>query len=153
MKFSKTYLLLLTLPFLFGALEAEDKKNYKKQSFQDKQIMERLKLDIAEIKGPPSLDDVKQKQAQAADDLLLVINSGRYEGKRLERLKILHERMLQRPDPTQLEINKAHNLMIEKMRNANNQRLNKSAKNINMQNSRNQMQEMREIMHKNPSRK
>ncbi len=84
---------------------------------------------------------------------MLVINSGRYEGKRLERLKTLHERMLQRPEPTQLEINKAHNLMIEKMRNANNQRQNNFRKNINMQDSRNQMQEMRETMQKNPSRK
>ena len=98
MKNIKLYILLLLTPFMLISLEAEDKS---KQSFQDRQIMERIKLDIAELKGPPSVEDVKDKQMEAANDLLLVINSGRYKGKKLKRLTMIHERMINRPEPTQ----------------------------------------------------
>ena len=149
MKNIKLYILLLLTPFLLVSLEAEEKS---KQSFQDRQIMERIKLDIAELKGPPSVEDVKAKQMEAANDLLLVINSGRYKGKKLKRLKIMHERMINRPEPTQETVNKAHTAMIEQMNNKiKSHNNNFKNQNNNMRESKIQMREMRETIGNNPN--
>ena len=149
MKNIKLYILLLFTPFLLVSLEAEDKSN---QSFQDRQIMERIKLDIAELKGPPSVEDVKDKQMEAANDLLLVINSGRYKGKKLKRLKMMHERMINRPEPTQETVNKAHTAMIEQMNNKiKSHNNNFQNQNNNMRESKIQMREMRETIGNNPN--
>ena len=149
MKNIKLYILLLLTPFMLLSLEAEDKS---KQSFQDRQIMERIKLDIAELKGPPSVEDVKDKQMEAANDLMLVIKSGRYTGKRLKRLKIMHERMINRPEPTQESVNKAHTAMIEQMNNKiKSHNNNFKNQNNNMRESKIQMREMRETIGNNPN--
>jgi hypothetical protein len=151
MKNIKLYILLLLTPFMLLSLEAEDKS---KQSFQDRQIMERIKLDIAELKGPPSVEDVKDKQMEAANDLMLVINSGRYTGKRLKRLEMMHERMINRPEPTQESVNKAHTAMVEQM----NKKIKLQFQNNNFKNQHNnmreskiQMREMRENIGNNPN--
>ena len=151
MKNIKLYILLLLTPFMLLSLEAEDKS---KQSFQDRQIMERIKLDIAELKGPPSVEDVKEKQMEAANDLMLVINSGRYTGKRLKRLEMMHERMINRPEPTQESVNKAHTAMVEQM----NKKIKLQFQNNNFKNQHNnmreskiQMREMRENIGNNPN--
>ena len=149
MKNIKLYILLLLTPFMLLSLEAEDKS---KQSFQDRQIMERIKLDIAELKGPPSVEDVKDKQMEAANDLLLVINSGRYKGKKLKRLTMMHERMINRPEPTQETVNKAHTAMIEQMNNKiKSHNINFKNQNNNMRESKIQMREMRETIGNNPN--
>ena len=149
MKNIKLYILLLLTPFILISLEAEDKS---KQSFQDRQIMERIKLDIAELKGPPSVEDVKAKQMEAANDLLLVINSGRYKGKKLKRLTMMHERMINRPEPTQESVNKAHTAMVEQMNNKiKSHNNNFKNQNNNMRESKIQMQEMRETIGNNPN--
>ena len=149
MKNIKLYILLLLTPFMLLSLEAEDKS---KQSFQDRQIMERIKLDIAELKGPPSVEDVKAKQMEAANDLLLVINSGRYKGKKLKRLTMMHERMINRPEPTQESVNKAHTAMVEKMNNKiKSHNNNFKNQNNNMRESKIQMREMRETIGNNPN--
>ena len=151
MKNIKLYILLLLTPFILISLEAEDKS---KQSFQDRQIMERIKLDIAELKGPPSVEDVKAKQMEAANDLLLVINSGRYKGKRLKRLEMMHKKMINRPEPTQESVNKAHTAMVEQMNNKIKlQFQNNNFKNQhnNMRESKIQMREMRENIGNNPN--
>ena len=149
MKNIKLYILLLLTPFMLLSLEAEDKS---KQSFQDRQIMERIKLDIAELKGPPSVEDVKAKQMEAANDLLLVINSGRYKGKKLKRLTMMHERMINRPEPTQESVNKAHTAMVEQMNNKiKSHNNNFKNQNNNMRESKIQMQEMRETIGNNPN--
>ena len=149
MKNIKLYILLLLTPFMLLSLEAEDKS---KQSFQDRQIMERIKLDIAELKGPPSVEDVKAKQMEAANDLLLVINSGRYKGKKLKRLTMMHERMINRPEPTQESVNKAHTAMVEKMNNKiKSHNNNFKNQNNNMRESKIQMREMRENIGNNPN--
>ena len=151
MKDIKLYILLLLTPFLLISLEAEDKS---KQSFQDRQIMERIKLDIAELKGPPSVEDVKAKQMEAANDLLLVINSGRYKGKRLKRLEMMHKKMINRPEPTQESVNKAHTAMVEQMNNKIKlqfQNNNYKNQHNNMRESKIQMREMRENIGNNPN--
>ena len=149
MKNIKLYILLLLTPFMLISLAAEDKS---KQSFQDRQIMERIKLDIAELKGPPSVEDVKAKQMEAANDLLLVINSGRYKGKKLKRLTMMHERMINRPEPTQESVNKAHTAMVEQMNNKiKSHNNNFKNQNNNMRESKIQMREMRETTGNNPN--
>ena len=149
MKNIKLYILLLLTPFILISLEAEDKS---KQSFQDRQIMERIKLDIAELKGPPSVEDVKAKQMEAANDLLLVINSGRYKGKRLKRLEMMHKKMINRPEPTQESVNKAHTAMVEQMNNKiKSHNNNFKNQNNNMRESKIQMREMRETIGNNPN--
>ena len=149
MKNIKLYILLLLTPFMLISLEAEDKS---KQSFQDRQIMERIKLDIAELKGPPSVEDVKAKQMEAANDLLLVINSGRYKGKRLKRLEMMHKKMINRPEPTQESVNKAHTAMVEQMNNKiKSHNNNFKNQNNNMRESKIQMREMRETIGNNPN--
>ncbi len=149
MKNIKLYILLLLTPFILISLEAEDKS---KQSFQDRQIMERIKLDIAELKGPPSVEDVKAKQMEAANDLLLVINSGRYKGKRLKRLEMMHKKMINRPEPTQESVNKAHTAMVEQMNNKiKSHNNNLKNQNNNMRESKTQMREMRETIGNNPN--
>jgi hypothetical protein len=84
---------------------------------RERQVMQRLKLDIAELKGPPNVEQVIKKQKESADNLLLVINSGRYKGKRLDYLKEMHSKMLDRRDPTQDEINTKHSTMIDQQKN------------------------------------
>ena len=77
MNFKLILTILISIP-LFSTAANQDR---------DKRVLQRLKVDIAELKGPPSVEQVIKKQKESADDLLLVINSGRYEGKRLNYLK------------------------------------------------------------------
>jgi hypothetical protein len=102
MNFKLILTILLSIPLFSSAANLE----------RDKRVMQRLKVDIAELKGPPSVEQVIKKQKESADDLLLVINSGRYEGKRLDYLKEMHNKMLKRPLITQEAINKKHSAMI-----------------------------------------
>jgi len=116
MNFKLILTILLSIPLFSSAANLE----------RDKRVMQRLKVDIAELKGPPSVEQVIKKQKESADDLLLVINSGRYEGKRLDYLKEMHKKMLKRPLLTQEEINEKHRAMI------NQQKKDRPFKNKNM---------------------
>jgi hypothetical protein len=116
MNFKLILAILISIP-LFSTAANQDR---------DKQVLQRLKVDIAELKGPPSVEQVINKQKESADDLLLVINSGRYEGKRLDYLKEMHKKMLKRPLLTQEEINEKHRAMI------NQQKKDRPFKNKNM---------------------
>ena len=116
MNFKLILAILISIP-LFSTAANQDR---------DKQVLQRLKVDIAELKGPPSVEQVINKQKESADDLLLVINSGRYEDKRLDYLKEMHKKMLKRPLLTQEEINEKHRAMI------NQQKKDRPFKNKNM---------------------
>ena len=106
MNFKLILTILISIP-LFSTAANQDR---------DKRVLQRLKVDIAELKGPPSVEQVIKKQKESADDLLLVINSGRYEGKRLNYLKEMHNKMLKRPLITQEAINKKHSAMISQQK-------------------------------------
>ena len=106
MNFKLILTILISIP-LFSTAANQDR---------DKRVLQRLKVDIAELKGPPSVEQVIKKQKESADDLLLVINSGRYEGKRLNYLKRMHKKMLERPLITQEAINKKHSAMLNKQK-------------------------------------
>jgi hypothetical protein len=106
MNFKLILTILISIPLFSSAANLE----------REMQVLQRLKVDIAELKGPPSVEQVIKKQKESADDLLLVINSGRYEGKRLNYLKEMHNKMLKRPLITQEAINKKHSAMISQQK-------------------------------------
>ena len=114
---------------------------------REKQVLQRLKVDIAELKGPPSVEQVIKKQKESADDLLLVINSGRYEGKRLNYLKEMHNKMLKRPLITQEAINKKHSAMI------NQQKQDRPLNNKNMRKKEMLLNKKRKNMRRKPDSK
>ena len=114
---------------------------------REKRVMQRLKVDIAELKGPPSVEQVIKKQKESADDLLLVINSGRYEGKRLNYLIEMHNKMLKRPLITQEAINKKHSAMISQ------QKQDRPLNNKNMRKKEMLLNKKRKNMRKKPDSK
>ena len=126
--------MLISLPFFTVADEAE------------RRVMERLRVDIAELKGPPDVKVIIERQEQAAEDLLLVINSGRYEGRKLKYLKKVHSRMVLKPKTTQEEVNRTHTAMIERMRNnhENNLKNNSGGGAVNLRDNHNMMRERRQ---------
>ena len=62
-----------------------------------------------DIKAEPStVAEELAKQKKYADDLMVSINSGKYSGKQLEALKILHQKILDFPIPSQEELDKRY---------------------------------------------
>lgn len=57
------------------------------------------------IAKPSTVEQELAKQKKYADDLMISINSGKYSGKQLEALKVLHQKILDFPIPTQEELN------------------------------------------------
>ena len=55
--------------------------------------------------GPSTVEEELAKQKKYANDLMTSINSGKYSGKQLEALQVLHQRILDFPIPTQEELN------------------------------------------------
>jgi len=58
--------------------------------------------------GPSTVEEELAKQKKYADQLMTSINSGKYSGTQLEALKILHQKILDFPIPTQEELNKRY---------------------------------------------
>ena len=77
----------------------------------------KMKLDLAELKGPPSLADLKAKKADRIANLDLLIDSGKYEGPALERLSRMREKVLNTELPSQDQINLRHERKIKMMKN------------------------------------
>ena len=68
------YLILLTALISFSVIVADDRG-------QDRAMWAaKMKLDLAELKGPPLLADLKAKKADRIANLDLLIDSGKYEG-------------------------------------------------------------------------
>jgi hypothetical protein len=137
MNFKLILTILISIPLFSSAANLE----------REKQVLQRLKVDIAELKGPPSVEQVIKKQKESLDDLLLVINSGRYEGKRLNYLKEMHNKMLKRPLITQEAINKKHSAMI------NQQKQDRPFNNKNMLNKEMLLNKKRKNMRRKPDSK
>ena len=137
MNFKLILTILISIPLFSSAANLE----------REKQVLQRLKVDIAELKGPPSVEQVIKKQKESADDLLLVINSGRYEGKRLNYLKEMHNKMLKRPLITQEAINKKHSAMISQ------QKQDRPLNNKNMRKKEMLLNKKRKNMRKKPDSK
>ena len=105
------YLLILITLILSSVIIADDHK-------PDRAMMEaKMQLDLAELKGPPLLVDLKAKKASRIADLDLLINSGKYEGRALERLSDMREKVINTELPTQDQINLRHERKIKMMKN------------------------------------
>ena len=104
------YLILLTTLISFSAIVA-DERGPDRAMWAAK-----MKLDLAELKGPPSLADLKAKKADRIANLDLLIDSGKYEGPALERLSRMREKVLNTELPSQDEINLRHERKIKMMK-------------------------------------
>ena len=103
------YLLLFTILISFNGVMADNHG-------PDRELWAaKLKLDLAKMKGPPLLADLEAKRTNRIADLDLLINSGKYEGKRLDRLISMREKVLNTELPSQEEINLRHEKRIKMM--------------------------------------
>ena len=103
------YLLLLTILISFNGVMANEHDS-------DRAIwLAKLKLDLAKLKGPPLLVDLEAKRTNRIADLDLLINSGKYEGKKLDRLISMRENVLNTKLPSQEQINLRHEKRIKMM--------------------------------------
>ena len=104
------YLILLTALISLSVIVADERG-------PDRAIWAaKMKLDLAELKGPPSLADLKAKKADRIANLDLLIDSGKYEGPALERLSRMREKVLNTELPSQDEINLRHERKIKMMK-------------------------------------
>ena len=104
------YLILLTTLISFSAIVA-DERGPDRAMWAAK-----MKLDLAELKGPPLLADLKAKKADRIANLDLLIDSGKYEGPALERIFRMREKVLNTELPSQEEINLRHERKIKMMK-------------------------------------
>ena len=104
------YLILLTTLISFSVIVA-DERGPDRAMWAAK-----MKLDLAELKGPPLLADFKAKKADRIANLDLLIDSGKYEGPALERLSRMREKVLNTELPSQDEINLRHERKIKMMK-------------------------------------
>ena len=105
------YLILLTALISFSVIVADDRG-------QDRAMWAaKMKLDLAELKGPPLRADLKAKKADRIANLDLLIDSGKYEGPALERLSRMREKVLNTELPSQDQINLRHERKIKMMKN------------------------------------
>ena len=65
--------------------------------------------------GPSTVEQELAKQKKYASDLMVSINSGKYSVKQLEALKILHQKILDFPIPTQEQLNARYQKDQEKI--------------------------------------
>ncbi|MEC7271873.1 MAG: hypothetical protein VXU49_03165 [Pseudomonadota bacterium] len=104
------YLILFTALISFSVIVA-DERGPDRAMWAAK-----MKLDLAELKGPPSLADLKAKKADRIANLDLLIDSGKYEGPVLERLSRMREKVLNTELPSQDQINLRHERKIKMMK-------------------------------------
>ena len=104
------YLILLTALISFSVIVA-DERGPDRAMWAAK-----MKLDLAELKGPPLLADFKAKKADRIANLDLLIDSGKYQGPALERLSRMREKVLNTELPSQDEINLRHERKIKMMK-------------------------------------
>ena len=112
--------ILFLLFFVISGLMIADGHKRMPADMQNKMWMAKLKMDLAELKGPPSLAELKIKRANRLADLDLLIDSGKYKGNALERLTSMRNRVLETNLPSQDQINQRHDrglrVMKSKMR-------------------------------------
>ena len=104
------YLILLTTLISFSVIVA-DERGPDRAMWAAK-----MKLDLAELKGPPLLADFKAKKADRIANLDLLIDSGKYQGPALERLSRMREKVLNTELPSQNQINLRHERKIKMMK-------------------------------------
>ncbi|RPG43336.1 MAG: hypothetical protein CBC72_003035 [Gammaproteobacteria bacterium TMED112] len=103
------YLLLLTALLSFNEISASG------SGLERAAWVAEMKLDLAKLKGPLLVADLEAKRENRISDLDLLINSGKYEGKQLERLFSMREKVLNTELPSQDQINLRHEKKIKKL--------------------------------------
>ena len=112
----RTILLIVSIFFYSGLFFADhhgEKMNHK-AGMENRAMMARLILDLAELKGPPSVAEVAAKKAERLSNLDLLIASGKYEGVRLRRLEKMRNKIATQEIPSQEVINQRHEERLKK---------------------------------------
>ena len=81
---------------------------------KQKMWMAKIKLDLAEMKGPRSVSEVKEMRENRLADLDLLINSGKYKAEQLARLEGARDRLMSMELPTQEMLNERHQTRIKR---------------------------------------
>ena len=81
---------------------------------KQKMWMAKIKLDLAEMKGPRSVAEVKEMRENRLADLDLLINSGKYKTEQLARLEGARDRLMSMELPTQEMLNERHQTLIKR---------------------------------------
>jgi len=112
----RTILLIVSIFFYSGLFFADHhgEKMKHKAGMENRAMMARLKLDLAELKGPPSVAEVAEKKAERLSNLDLLIASGKYEGVRLRRLEMMRNKIATQEIPSQEVINQRHEERLKK---------------------------------------
>ena len=108
----KKLTLLLFLIIFASALYADHHKGDRGEK-RVKIWEAKLKVDLLELKGPPSVDEMQRRRLDKLSDLDLLINSGKYDGGELERLKNMRSELMDSELPSQELINTRHERRIE----------------------------------------
>ena len=108
-------ILFLLFIVISGPIIADDHKRMP-ADMQNKMWMAKLKMDLAELKGPPSLAELNTKRENRLADLDLLIDSGKYKGNALERLTSMRNRVLETNLPSQDQINQRHDRRLRMMK-------------------------------------
>ena len=74
----------------------------------------KIKLDLAEMKGPRSVAEIKEMRENRLADLELLINSGKYKAEQLARLEGARDRLMSMELPTQEMLNKRHQVLVKR---------------------------------------
>ena len=108
--------ILFLLFFVISGLMIADDHKRMPANMQDQMWMAKLKMDLAELKGPPSLTELKAKRESRIADLDLLINSGKYKGNALDRLTSMRNRVMETNLPSQEQINQRHDRRLRMMK-------------------------------------
>ena len=100
--------LLIVIPFVSADHHKDDRGDMRMKMWQAK-----LKVDLAELKGPPALAELEKKRANRLADLDLLINSGKYKEGELKRIKFMREKLIERDLPSQEMLNEQHNRRLK----------------------------------------
>ena len=108
--------LIVSIFFYTGLFFADHhgEKMKHQAGIENRAMMARLKLDLADLKGPPSVAEVTEKKAERLSNLDLLIASGKYEGIRLRRLEMIRNKIANEKIPSQEAINQRHEERLKK---------------------------------------
>ncbi len=112
----RTIFLIVSIFFYTGLFFADHhgEKMKQKAGMENRAMMTRMRLDLAELKGPPSVAEVAAKKAERLSNLDLLIASGKYEGVRLRRLEMIRNKIATQEIPSQEVINQRHEERLKK---------------------------------------
>ena len=103
------YILLFAATFTIFADDHRMGPEMKKKMW-----MAKIKLDLAEMKGPRSVAEIKEMRENRLADLELLINSGKYTAEQLARLEGARDRLMSMGLQTQEMLNDRHQALVKR---------------------------------------